>query len=102
MLKLRWEASGMVRDGELVVEPFEGELRAAIVVGIAPHPGADPPAGGVAMRLEAYGEPNEQARMIAAALHYASQRGYLPATLGHLARMAPGVAAYILTAKVSD
>lgn len=91
MLRVRWEASIKVPEGELVPEPFDGELRAGLLLGMDPGPAA-----AKQIRVESYGEDDDLARLVAAAICHAYERGYLPAALGNAARMSPGAAAYVL------
>lgn len=94
MLKVRWEASVQVPDGELSpLEPFEGELAAGVFAGLEPQAG-----GGDSgqIRMESYGSQDELARCMAAWLCHAKEQGYLPAALGYAEMTSPGMVAFVL------
>lgn len=99
MLHVTWGASVTVPSGELVPEPFDGELRAGLLLGFLPE--LDP-AGKERLRVDSYGSHEELARLVAAAICLADEHGYLPAALGYTARMNPGAAAYVLRGLVED
>lgn len=94
MLRVRWEASLTVPDGELEpLEPFDGELAAGIFAGLEPKAGGGDTGE---IRMESYGTPDELGRCLAAWICHARERGFLAPALGYAEMKRPGTVAFVL------